>query len=199
MDPETPAPPPEARLIRAAREAAGISAAKAAEATNGVVSPVYWRDVERGRGGRRGKQVRVRGSAKVIAHMARVVGVAPDRLESEGQHPEAAEILREILRSQDQPSPERSRPQLAEVPHPGMEPALLARLLRRLVDASGPREGDTGHRREVLERRREVLDLILESRRDLPDKAEMILDVLRDDPSLPIDWDKPADGDARHA
>lgn len=98
MDTETPAsPPPEARLIRQAREAKGISAAKAAESTRGVVSAVYWRDVERGTGSRRGEKVSVRGSDTVIAHMARAVGLAPERLERESTRSGAAGILKEIL------------------------------------------------------------------------------------------------------
>jgi transcriptional regulator with XRE-family HTH domain len=106
MDTETAVPPPEARLIRAAREAAGLTAAKAAGKTGGVVSPVYWRDVERGTGGRRGERVPVRGSARVIAHMALAVTLTPDRLETEGERPDAADVLREILRSRQPDAPE---------------------------------------------------------------------------------------------
>jgi hypothetical protein len=36
-----------------------------------------------------------------IAHMAYAVGLSPERLESEGQNPEAAAILREVIRQQD--------------------------------------------------------------------------------------------------
>jgi transcriptional regulator with XRE-family HTH domain len=108
MDTETAVAPPEARLIRAAREAAGLTAAKAAAKTGGVVSPVYWRDVERGTGGRRGKRVPVRGSARVIAHMALAVTLTPDRMETEGERPDAAEVLREILRSRQPDALERT-------------------------------------------------------------------------------------------
>jgi hypothetical protein len=55
MEPDTPSPPPEARLIRTSREAAGMTAAQAAHASDGAVSATYWRDVERGYGGRRGR------------------------------------------------------------------------------------------------------------------------------------------------
>lgn len=116
MDPETTAPPPEARLIRVAREARGLTAAAAADATEGI-SATYWRDVERGTGFRRGKRVPVRASDRLIAHMARTVGLSPDRLETEGDRPEAAGILREILRSEN-PG--------AGAPSPADEPAWIA-------------------------------------------------------------------------
>lgn len=109
MDPEIPDPPPEAHLIRIARDAAGMTAADAARATAGVVGATYWRDVERGHGGRRGKRVRATASARTLAHMAQVVGVSPERLAGEGQRPDAAEILREIIR-QDSPAPAAPAP-----------------------------------------------------------------------------------------
>jgi transcriptional regulator with XRE-family HTH domain len=107
MEPEHPdvtseAPPPEARLIRTAREAAGMTAAKAAEATKGAVSATYWRDIERGHGGRRGQQAPARASARLLAAMARVTGVTPDQLAG-AQREDAARVLAEILRREDGP------------------------------------------------------------------------------------------------
>lgn len=98
MDPQTPVPPPEARLIRIAREATGMTMADAARATNGKVSAAYWRDVERGYGGRRGVRATARASDRILAQMASAVGISPERLETDGCRPEAARILREILR-----------------------------------------------------------------------------------------------------
>lgn len=95
MDPDTPAPP-EASLIRTARKAAGLTAEAAARATGGAVSPVYWRDVERGYGYRRGKRVRARASDRVLAHMAHAVRVTPERLTEAGRG-DAATVLAEIL------------------------------------------------------------------------------------------------------
>lgn len=100
MNPETPLPPAEARLIRIAREATGMTAADAARSTNGILSPAYWRDIERGYGGRRGQRVPSRASDRVLAHMARTVGVSPERLEEAGRAG-AAEVLREALRAID--------------------------------------------------------------------------------------------------
>jgi transcriptional regulator with XRE-family HTH domain len=94
---ESEAPPAEARLIRTAREAAGMTAAQAAQATKGAVSATYWRDVERGHGGRRGQQAPARASARLLAAMARVTGVTPDQLAG-AQREDAARVLAEILR-----------------------------------------------------------------------------------------------------
>jgi hypothetical protein len=97
-----PAPPPEAELIRLAREATGMNASAAARRMaeicppDAVISAAYWRDVERGQGGRRGKRVTVRASDKALAWMAVVVSLTPERLEGAGRD-KAAEILREIL------------------------------------------------------------------------------------------------------
>lgn len=116
MDPQTITPPPEARLIRAAREAAGMTAADAARAVNEaaaargmrqVLSPAYWRDIERGYGGRRGVRVPVRASARVFAHMAASLGLTPERIAEEGRREDAAEILREI---RSDPPPSRPAP-----------------------------------------------------------------------------------------
>ena len=105
MHQETPPPPAEARLIRLAREATGMTAGEAAKSTNGLVSAVYWRDVERGHGTRRGERVPTRASARLLAHMARAVRVSPERLEGEGERPDAAGVLREMLREDPSPRP----------------------------------------------------------------------------------------------
>lgn len=100
MDQENPLPPPEAVLIRTAREAAGMTAAQAARASAGAVSAIYWRDVERGHGGRRGQQAPTRASAKMLAAMARVTDVTPEQLDG-AEREDAARVLREILRRGD--------------------------------------------------------------------------------------------------
>ena len=73
--------PPEAAVIRLARLALGMTAESAAAASrahgSGGVSAAYWRDVERGQGGRRGQRVPTRASARALAAMARTVGVTP--------------------------------------------------------------------------------------------------------------------------
>lgn len=110
MEPETPAAPPEARLIRTAREAAGMTATQAAQATGGAISATYWRDVERGYGGRRGQRAAARASDMTLAAMARVTGVTPEQLIG-ARREEAARVLAEILRREGRPAP-------AEVPQP---------------------------------------------------------------------------------
>lgn len=115
MEPDTPAPPPEARRIRTAREAAGMTAAQAAHASEGAVSATYWRDVERGYGGRRGQQAPARASARLLAVMARVTGVAPDELAAD-QREDAARVLTEIQRR------DRSESESPPTPQPVPEP-----------------------------------------------------------------------------
>ena len=148
MEPETPAPPPEARLIRTAREAVGMTAAQAAQATEGAVSATYWRDVERGYGGRRGVRAAARASSRLLAAMARVTGVTPEQLK-EAQREDAARVLAEIQRR--------------EAPH---GPAL-----RMVPPVSGLRRTwATGMLREILERHPELAPEILrDALHDFPD------------------------------
>ena len=104
MSPDIPPAPPEAEVIRLARLAADMSAQDAAEASRAHdgrgVSAAYWRDVERGAGGRRGERVPVRASARALAAMARVVGVTPAQLAGAGRQ-DAARVLEEILRREE--------------------------------------------------------------------------------------------------
>jgi len=97
--------PPEAALIRLAREAMGMTATAAAKAARDAghkVGDTYWRDVERGQGGRRGERVAVKASARTLAGMARAVCVTPEQLREAGRGDSAA-ILQEMLR-RDEPS-----------------------------------------------------------------------------------------------
>lgn len=94
---EAPPPPPEASLLYRARESAEITIADAAKAAK--ITDTRWSQIERGHERRKGIDVPARAKAGTLARMARVVGIPPDRLESEGRRPDAAEILREILRS----------------------------------------------------------------------------------------------------
>lgn len=71
--------------LPAAAKAAGISKAR-------------WSQIESGFESRFGGYREVRGRAGTIAHMAAAVGLDPDRLETEGRRPDAAAVLREILR-----------------------------------------------------------------------------------------------------
>lgn len=103
MEPDTSVPPPEAVLIRRARAAAHLTVEAAAEAVRsagGKISASYWGDVERGQGGRRGARVSVQASPQILAHMARAVGLTPERLRAAGRAnaSEAAEILDEMTR-----------------------------------------------------------------------------------------------------
>ena len=93
---DRPPVPPDAAAIRLAREGAGLSMARAAERAR--MSKARWVQIENGRETRRGQVFPVQAKPVTIAHMAYAVGLPPERLESEGKNPEAALILREIIR-----------------------------------------------------------------------------------------------------
>jgi transcriptional regulator with XRE-family HTH domain len=95
MSPE-PAAPAEAALLYRARARKRLSVRVAA--LRAGVSENRWRQVEAGyQTVRKGVRVPANASAATLASMALVVGVTPERLEEEGQRPDAAVILREIL------------------------------------------------------------------------------------------------------
>ena len=94
---DRPPAPPEAVIIRLAREAAGIPISDAAKRAG--VSVARWSQIEAGSEMRHGAPRAVTGRAGTIARMAHAVpGVTPERMETGGQRPDAAEILREMLR-----------------------------------------------------------------------------------------------------
>jgi transcriptional regulator with XRE-family HTH domain len=111
--------PPEAEVIKLTRMAARLTVAQAAAklgAAGGTISETYWRDVERGHGGRRGLRVAARASDGLLAQMAEAVGVTPDQLrEAARDHPDgetraqvvrkAARVLEEILRRRQPAAP----------------------------------------------------------------------------------------------
>ena len=99
--------PPEADVIRLARLAGRLSvedAVTGVRAAGGQISATYWRDIERGHGGRRGRRVPARASEGLLAQMARAVGVQPDQLTRAGRD-DAARVLAEIMRREAPPQP----------------------------------------------------------------------------------------------
>ena len=87
--------PPEAELLYLARSGQHLSIREAARRAG--ISENRWRQVEAGyQTVRKGVKVPANATAATLASMARVVGLTPDRLEAEGQRPDAAGILREM-------------------------------------------------------------------------------------------------------
>jgi transcriptional regulator with XRE-family HTH domain len=95
---EASPPPPEGALLHRARESAEITIADAAKSAG--ITDTRWSQIERGHERRKGMDVPARAKAGTLARMARAIGIPPERLESEGRRPDAAEILREILRTE---------------------------------------------------------------------------------------------------
>lgn len=124
--------PPEGVLIESKREDAGLSKREAARRAG--ISEGWWRTVVKGyQSLGHGSRGAVRDApAKTIAKMAKAAGVTPEQLETEGQRPDAAEVLRGM-----------NQPHLAAVPSfpgdaghllrgdgdlfPGVDPELKAR------------------------------------------------------------------------
>jgi transcriptional regulator with XRE-family HTH domain len=119
----SPSPPPEAVLLRRVREAAGLKLP--AVAREAGVSVARWSQVENGYETRAGMRRPVRARAGTLAHMAAALPLSPERLATEGERPDAADVLREIQHGEAAPRP----PQLTV--HDGMSPdeaALSAKL-----------------------------------------------------------------------
>ena len=139
-----PKPPPEADLIRLARQARGLSPDEAADRTPVRIKGFRWRQIENGFKGKVGESDRVKAPPKTLAHMAYTVGVTPSRLTEVGRD-DAAQILREIQIQNaeqrvslpdplDDLDPERQRiilDMLAQLP-PGDRGPALRRLAERV-------------------------------------------------------------------
>lgn len=111
---ERPEPPAEAVLIRRARKAAGMQVAQAAgrarsHAPGLRLSTAWWSTIENGYETKPDGPRAVAGSDDIVAHMAWAVDLAADRLEHEGKRPDAADVLREILRRDEDAARARQR------------------------------------------------------------------------------------------
>lgn len=90
---------PEGKLIAAAADRMNLSIREAARRAG--ISYGRWRQIVTGyQNVSPGSYAEVRAPAKTLAKMALTVGITPEQMETEGQRPDAAEILREILRQQ---------------------------------------------------------------------------------------------------
>jgi transcriptional regulator with XRE-family HTH domain len=91
-----PDPPAEAALLRLVRKARDITVADAAKAVG--ISKAWLSSIENGHDTRGPEGVRpVRASDTIVAHLAAYLRISPERLETEGDRPDAALVLREIL------------------------------------------------------------------------------------------------------
>jgi transcriptional regulator with XRE-family HTH domain len=99
MSGDAPGPTPEGQLIRQVRDLSIPRLSIRAAAKRIGLSAEQWGYVERGyRPAGAGQPPRpFSPPAATLAKMAHALEITPERLESEGQRPDAAEILREIL------------------------------------------------------------------------------------------------------
>lgn len=152
---EPPAPPPEAALLRLAREAAGLSPETAAARAKVQLGGSRWRQIEAGYRGRSSPPVPVVAPDRTLAHMAHAVGISPQRL-AEVNREGAAEILREIERSSEiahAPPPLAPAPARAPQPYPD----LRARIIATALDGLTPEEAEQLLEEELRRRRRDQL------------------------------------------
>ena len=110
-----PVPPAEAALIRVAREAAGLTITEAARRVSAAnpdasISTARWSQIEQGYEMRGGQIREVTAKPGMLARMAAVFRIPPERLAGEGGRPDAANILAEIQRQEAPAEP------VAEVP-----------------------------------------------------------------------------------
>lgn len=96
-----PARPPEAELLRRARTRMNLSIREAASRVSSAmpgnhrISEGRLRQIESGyQTVSAGVRVPTSAPAKTLAYLARFYGITPESLQSEGQRPDAAEILR---------------------------------------------------------------------------------------------------------
>lgn len=89
-----PEPPPEGVLIEQARRDARLSVREAARRAG--ISEGWWRQVVKGyQPTGEGGYILRHAPAGTVAQMAAVVKLTPERMETEGQRPDAAEIIRQ--------------------------------------------------------------------------------------------------------
>lgn len=113
MADELPRPTPEGKLIRQVRSLSIPKLSIPAAAARIGLSAEQWGYVERGYyPARDGNPPRpFSPPAATLAKMAHALRITPERLETEGQRPDAAENLREILRDQ----PQNDKPSLSDL------------------------------------------------------------------------------------
>lgn len=99
-----PDQPPEGKLIADAADRMDLSIREAARRAG--LSYGRWRQVVQGyQNTSPGQFAKVNAPAKTLAKMARVVGVTPEQMETEGQRPDVADLLRQPAPAE--PSPVR--------------------------------------------------------------------------------------------
>lgn len=141
---QRPEQPPEGRLIAAATKRMDLSIREAARRAG--ISYGRWRQITSGvQNVSPGSYAAVHAPARTLAKMARVVGVTPEQLETEGQRPDAAEYMRgqyaEPVTSSGglRLSPREPGPAAAGTPAPEGRTSLFDSLPRPLAAQVRPR------------------------------------------------------------
>jgi transcriptional regulator with XRE-family HTH domain len=123
-------PTPEGQLIRRVRDLSIPKLSIRAAAERIGLSPEQWGYIERGyRPTGAGQPPRpFSPPAATLARMACALDISPERLESEGQRPDAAEILREMI------VPALGEPPMGEGPRSDADRPYAMKVLTRLLE-----------------------------------------------------------------
>jgi transcriptional regulator with XRE-family HTH domain len=169
MDTAPPPAPPYGSLIERARK--GIRLSIRAAAAHAGISKATWIDNVRGHRKRGGVWERIDPKPETIARMAHAAHITPKRLAGEGpgegQRPDAAEILEEILRNPPAPPPVRAVPEPppADPADPGdPDVQILEDLLARHPDDEVVQWLGTIERKEPWVRVNEIRDWLQRKR-----------------------------------
>ncbi len=101
---QRPEQPPEGKLIAAATDRLSLSIREAARRAG--ISYGRWRQITSGfQNVSPGSYAAVHAPARTLARMAAVVGVTADEMETEGQRPDVAEVMRETEAREPIPLP----------------------------------------------------------------------------------------------
>jgi len=99
MTDDGPHPPPEGKLLRTSRERAIPKLSIRAAAARIGISPEHWGNVERGYKSVSADKpaVPVEASAELLAKMATAAGIPAALMRTEGQRPDAADLMKEAI------------------------------------------------------------------------------------------------------
>jgi hypothetical protein len=141
---QRPPQPPEGKLIADAAARLDLSIRAAAERAG--LSYGRWRQITQGyQNVSPGVFAKVVGPARTVARMAAVVGLTAEQMETEGQRPDAAEIMRRDAVQPPEPAPPRRELQILR--DPSISPDELAREMDN-VQAELIRQGPSTEKNE---------------------------------------------------
>src|SRR5579864_1523134 len=128
---QRPEPPPEGKLIADAASHLDLSIREAARRAG--ISYGRWRQITAGyQNVSPGVYAPVHAPARTVAKMAAVVGISPEQMETAGQRPDAAEVMRDEQERQPHPAAAEFPVRELDDADPPLTPVLRAQALAHL-------------------------------------------------------------------